>query len=180
MVGNTFYLLRNAPPAELLTHWGSRPSIPVRKLSHRLLMHLRKSQANHGVDWEELCVAHPAVPQFIFELLDDTVRLRLVAKSQKDQSEWLWNGHEWLSHEAGKRPTDKPEILDDPRLEPATQWLRRLDWFTPEPGLWVGDAKENFLGILAQAWQTVHRKRNAWEIRLSIGFSWPLASSSPS
>ena len=49
-------------------------------------------------------------------------------------------------------PADKPEILDDPRLEPATQWLRQLDWFTSEPGLWVGDANENFLGSLARAW----------------------------
>ena len=46
----------------------------------------------------------------------------------------------------------KPEILDDARLEPAAQWLRQLDWFTPEPGLWVGDANENFLGTLAHAW----------------------------
>ena len=32
------------------------------------------------------------------------------------------------------------------------EWLRRLDWFTPEPGLWVGDANEAFLGLLARAW----------------------------
>ena len=51
---------------------------------------------------------------------------------------------------ARQRPDDKPEILDDPRLEPATQWLRKLDWFTPEPGLWIGDANENFLGSLAE------------------------------
>ena len=38
------------------------------------------------------------------------------------------------------------------RLEPATQWLRRLDWFTPDPGLWVGDANEGFLSALASAW----------------------------
>ena len=117
-------------------------------------MHLRKTQASHGVDWEQLCVAHAAKPQFIFELLDETVRLRLMAKSQRDQSIWLWNGHEWQLHEA-KRPRpggNKPEILDDPRLEPATQWLRRLDWFAPEPGLWVGDATEGFLGALASAW----------------------------
>ncbi len=47
---------------------------------------------------------------------------------------------------------DKPEILDDPRLEPVTQWLRQLDWFTPEPGLWVGDANEIFLSTLGEAW----------------------------
>jgi hypothetical protein len=67
----------------------------VRKLSHRLLLHLRKTQTNHGVDWEQLCVAHPAAPQFVFELLDDTVRLRLLAKSGRDKSTWFWNGHEW-------------------------------------------------------------------------------------
>jgi SNF2 family DNA or RNA helicase len=121
-------------------------------LSHRLLTHLRRTQANHGVDWEKLCVAHPAVPQFVFELLDETVRLRLLARSKRDDSVWIWNGHEWQPNEPRRRAADKPEILDDPRLEPATQWLRKLDWFTPEPGLWVGDANENFLGTLAHAW----------------------------
>ena len=151
LAGNTFYLLRNAPPAPLLEHWLNQPSVPVRKLSHRLLMHLRKTQSEHGVDWEQLCVAHAAKPQFIFELLDETVRLRLVAHSQRDDSAWLWNGHEWQLQESRKR-ADKPQILDDPRLEPATVWLRQLDWFTPEPGLWVGDANELFLSTLAHAW----------------------------
>src|ERR687887_664901 len=53
---------------------------------------------------------------------------------------------------ASQPRADKPEILDDPRLEPAIQWLRKLDWFTPEPGLWVGDANETFLGQLAAVW----------------------------
>ena len=152
LVNGTFYLLRNAPPPPVLKYLAQKPSVPVRKLSHRLLLHLRKTQANHGVDWEQLCVAHPARPQFVFELLDDTVRLRLLAKSLRDQSVWFWNGHEWVANEAKKRPGDKPEILDDPRLEPAIQWLRKLDWFTPEPGLWIGDANENFLGTLAAVW----------------------------
>jgi SNF2 family DNA or RNA helicase len=152
LVGNTFYLLRNAPPPPVLKYLANKPSVPVRKLSHRLLLHLRKTQSNHGVDWESLCVAHPASPQFVFELLDDTVRLRLLAKSARDQSVWFWNGHEWVANDAKKRPHDKPEILDDARLEPAAQWLRKLDWFTPEPGLWIGDANENFLGALATAW----------------------------
>ena len=154
LVGHTFYLLRNAPPPEVIEHWASEPAVPMRKLSHRLLMHLRQTQSSHGVDWEQLCVAHAAKPQFIFELLDETVRLRLLAKSQRDQSTWLWSGHEWQLHEAKKpRPAgNKPEILDDPRLEPATLWLRQLDWFTPEPGLWVGDATEGFLSQLARAW----------------------------
>ena len=150
---NTFYLLRNAPPGQLLEHWSNRQAVAVRKLSHRLLTHLRKTQSNHGVDWEQLCIAHPARPQFIFELLDETVRLRLMARSQRDESVWLWNGHEWQRQDQRKSPTDRPEILDDPRLEPATLWLRQLDWFTPEPGLWVGDANELFLSTLARVWQ---------------------------
>jgi superfamily II DNA or RNA helicase len=152
LVGNAFYLLRNAPPSGVLKYLANKPSVPVRKLSHRLLLHLRQSQSNHGMDWEQLCVAHPASPQFVFELLDETVRLRLLARSLRDKSLWSWTGHEWLPNERKIRPGEKPEILDDPRLDPAIQWLRKLDWFMPEPGLWVGDANENFLGSLAEAW----------------------------
>jgi len=152
LINGTFYLLRNAPPPPVLKYLANKPSVPVRKLSHRLLLHLRKTQSNHGVNWEQLCLAHPAKPQFVFELLDDTVRLRLLAKSHRDQSVWFWNGHEWVANEVKRRPADKPEILDDPRLEPAILWLRKLDWFTPEPGLWIGDANENFLGTLAAVW----------------------------
>ncbi|HEX4644435.1 MAG TPA: SNF2-related protein, partial [Verrucomicrobiae bacterium] len=152
LVGDTFYLLRNAPPSALLEHWTKKPAIPVRKLSHRLLKQLRKTRSVSGVDWEQLCDVHPATPQFVFELLDDTVRLRLLARSERDQGMWIWNGHEWQPQEAKKPNGDKPEILDDPRLEPVTQWLRQLDWFTPEPGLWVGDANESFLSTLARAW----------------------------
>ncbi len=152
LVGNTFFLLRNAPPPRVLKYLAQRPSVPVRKLSHRLLLHLRKTQSANGMDWEQLCLTHKAAPQFVFELLDDTVRLRLLARSARDQSVWFWNGLEWVANDAKKRAHEKPEILDDPRLEPATQWLRILDWFTPEPGLWIGDANENFLGALAAAW----------------------------
>ena len=152
LVGDNFYLLRNAPPGKVLKHLAGKPSVPVSKLSHRLLLHLRKTQSNNGLDWESLCVAHPAAPQFVFELLDDTVRLRLLARSARDTSVWFWNGYEWVPNEPKKRNGNKPEILDDPRLDPATHWLRRLDWFTPEPGLWIGDANENFLGALATAW----------------------------
>ena len=79
LVGHTFYILRNAPPAELLERWATQSLVPVRKLSHRLLMHLRKSQSTQGADWEQLCVAHAAVPQFFFELLDETVRRQFSA-----------------------------------------------------------------------------------------------------
>ena len=152
LAGNTFYLLRNPPPPELLEHWSSQPAVPVRKLSHRLVTHLRKTQASQGVDWEQLCIAHPAVPQFTFELLEESVRLRLLARSLRDQSVWLWTGEDWQLSQGKARPSDKPEILDDPRLEPATQWLRQLDWFMPEPGLWVSEASEAFLSMLARAW----------------------------
>ncbi len=172
LIRRTFYLVRNAPPPRVLKYLAGKPSVPVRKLSHRLLLHLRKTQSAHGVDWDRLCVAHLAKPQFVFELLDDTVRLRLLAKSQRDDSLWIWNGHEWQrdgkSNGAGGVPmrlgkdrpesnrpdsrTPKPEILDDPRLEPASHWLQKLDWFMQEPGLWIGDASENFLGALAGAW----------------------------
>ena len=78
----------------------------------------------------------------------------MLAKSLRDQSVWFWNGHEWVPNDRKHRAGDKPEILDDPRLEPATQWLRQLDWFAPEAGLWIGDANENFLDSLAGAWAT--------------------------
>jgi superfamily II DNA or RNA helicase len=152
LVNGTFYLLRNPPPPPVLKYLARKPTVPVRNLSHRLLLHLRKTQVNNGVNWEQLCVTHPAAPQFIFELLDDTVRLRLLAKSQRDKSTWVWSGHEWAPHDRVIKPGDKPEILDDPRLDPAVQWLRKLDWFMQEPGLWIGDANENFLGLLAGAW----------------------------
>ncbi len=154
LIGNTFFLLRNAPPNGVLKYLAQKPSVPVRKLSHRLLLHLRKSQANHGIDWDHLCVAHQAAPQFVFELHEDTVQLRLMAKSLRDKSTWVWNSHEWTPFNRVIKPGDKPEILDDPRLEPAVQWLRKLDWFMQEPGLWIGDANENFLGALAEAWAT--------------------------
>lgn len=151
LVDDTFYLLREAPPAPLLKQWARRTGLPVQKLSHRLLTHLRKTSPARLESWDQLCTVHEARPQFIFELTDETVRLRLQASGEQDTSRWQWTGHEWTKIE-GARPTDKPEILDDPRLEIATDWLGRLDWFTPEPGLWVGDANETFLNMLAAAW----------------------------
>ena len=159
LVGHTFYLLRNAPPPALLESWAEKPAVPVRKLSHRFLTQLRRAHPSHGVDWDQLCVAHTAVPQFVFELADDTVRLRLLARSERDASLWHWTGHEWQLDQPGSHTNGKPQILDDPRLEVATQWLRRLDWFTPELGLWIGDANENFLSTLANAWP--HKPQDA-------------------
>ncbi len=158
LINQRFYLARNAPPEHLVRSLVEHPSVPVRNLSHRFISHLRRDHSHKDVNWDDLCIAHPAVPQFTFELVDDTVRLRLLAKSERDGSVWQWSGHEWQKEEgtgrrkSAKNGNGKPEMLDDVRLEPATQWLRQLDWFTPEPGLWVGDANENFLGILARVW----------------------------
>jgi len=152
LVGRAFYLLRHSPPPSVLEYWAQTPAIPVRKLSHRLRTQLRRIKSNHGVDWEQLCVAHPAVPQFVFELSEDTVRLRLLARSERNGSSWHWTGQEWRCDQATSSSAEKPEILEDERLDLAVRWLRRLDWFTPEAGVWVGDANENFLNTLACAW----------------------------
>ncbi len=93
--------------------------------------------------------AHPAVPQFIFELAEATVRLRLVARSERDQSVWRWTGQDWQRDPPDRSGSGKQEILEDPRVEAATQWVRWLDLFSPEPGVWVGDANENFLNNFA-------------------------------
>jgi SNF2 family DNA or RNA helicase len=150
-VGNDFYLVRNAPPASLLEHWNGDPAVPIRKLSTRMRMQLRRLKNSNHVDWENLCIVHTGKPQFIFELNLDTVRLRLVTKSERDETEWHWTGNEWVS-ETVPQNNDKPHVMEDKRLEAATQWLRRLDWFTPEPGIWVGDANEVFLSTLASIW----------------------------
>lgn len=169
LVGSAFYLLRNAPPEALLSHWSQSPAVPVTRLSARLRMNLRRTQAATGKQWEELCVVHPATPEFLFEMSDATVRLRLLARSERDQSLWQWNGREWLpepvigngttgtngtngGHDPSGGGNPQPQVLEDPRLDEAAAWLRRLDWFTSEPGVWVGDANETFLSSLAEQW----------------------------
>jgi superfamily II DNA or RNA helicase len=154
LVGHTFYLLRNAPPPAVLEYWAETPEVPVQKLSHRLRTHLRRTHPDSGVDWDQLVITHTATPQFIFELSEEVVRLRLLATSERDQSVWHWTGTEWQQDSPGPKKSDKPEVLEDPRLEAVVQWLHRLDWFTPEPGVWSGDANENFLNTLAAVWPT--------------------------
>ena len=153
IVENEFYLIRHAPHEMLLERWGQQVAIPVRKLSHRLLTHLRKtSELGESTLWDDLCLSHQASPQFVFELENDTVRLCLKAVSETDQSSWQWNGHEWQKEHVEGTGNGKAELLDDSRVDAATQWLRRLNWFTPEPGLWIGDATENFLIGLSEVW----------------------------
>ena len=117
-----------------------------------MLTNLRKIKTTNGVNWEQLCETHKATPRFVFEMAEETVRLKLLAKSQSDNSMWQWSGHEWIREKSQKRKSKKPEVLDDDRLEAAVEWLKRLDWFTPEPGLWVGDANPLFLESLHAAW----------------------------
>ncbi len=153
LVDGNFYLIPNLPPQPLLEGWSHQPAIAVSKLSQRLMAHLRKTVANNGSDWDQLCVVHRAKPRFTFELADESIRLRLLAETERVGSIWQWTGHEWqLNKSSRKHRTDRTEILDDPRLDPATAWLRRFDWFTPEPGLWVGDASPSFLDSIAEAW----------------------------
>ena len=152
LVGRTFYLLRNVPPPSLVEYWAATPAVPVRKLSHRFRTELRRNHSNNRIDWDQLCVTHSAKPQFVFELTEETVRLRLLAVSERNASIWHWTGQEWTLDTPGPKKPDKPEVLEDARLDAAVTWLRRLDWFTPEPGVWVGDANESFLGILSRAW----------------------------
>jgi superfamily II DNA or RNA helicase len=153
LIDSTLYVVRNPPPPQLIQFWAEKPVVPVGKLSTRFRTHLRRTRAGSGADWDSLCVTHPAVPQFVFELLEDTVRLRLLARSERNKSVWHWNGQEWqVDPPHATTAGDKAEVLEDPRLDAAVEWLRRLDWFTPEPGLWIGDANENFLGVLAAVW----------------------------
>ncbi|MCC7377621.1 MAG: DEAD/DEAH box helicase [Verrucomicrobiales bacterium] len=152
LVGGEFFLLENPPSPRLLGGLLEKPVLPIRKLSHRLLTQLRRAHAQKDQRWDSLCVTHKARPQFIFELSDEVVRLRLMAASERDNSIWQWNGHEWIFAGQGTRRSEKPDLLDDLRLDGAISWLRKLDWFTPEPGLWVGDANENFLGTLSLVW----------------------------
>src|SRR5258706_473892 len=134
LLNHTFYLLRNTPPPIVLEYWAQKPSIPVKKLSHRLRTQLRKIKSNHGVDWGHLCVAHAAMPQFVFELAEETVRLRLLARSERNQSISHWSGQDWWPEHPNGTQGDKPEILEDSRLDSAVRWLRRLDWVKAQTG----------------------------------------------
>jgi superfamily II DNA or RNA helicase len=152
LVDHTFYLLRNAPPDDLIQAWRQKQSLPARKLSHRLLTQLRKTQTVPGVDWNQLCLVQTARPRFVFELVDNSVRLRLLAQSDGDGRAWHWSGQAWECEDPKIDLSGRPALLDDPRLERAIHWLRRLDWFASEPGVWLGDANDNFPAQLAEAW----------------------------
>ena len=153
LVDQNLYVVRNSPPPALIAFWAETPTLPVGKLSTRVRSFLRRTQSGSGAAWDSLCTPHTAVPHFTFELAEDTVRIRLLARSERNKTLWHWTGQDWQldpPHSAG--PGDKAHVLEDPRLDVAVVWLQRLECFTPEPGVWVGDANENFLGVLATAW----------------------------
>ena len=152
LVEGNFYFLRNSPPVSLLGKWVANPRAPINKLSTRFITELRRAHDDGAVDWDSLCESHRAKPRFVFELHGDRLELRLQAKSEGKGSLWEWTGHEWSVKAKGKKRPAKPQVLEDERLDPAIEWLRQLDWFTPEPGLWIGDANENFLNVLASVW----------------------------
>ena len=178
LVGNDFFLLRNAPPNGVLKYLAQRPSVPVRRLSHRLLLHLRKTQSNHGVDWEQLCVAHPAAPQFVFELLEDAVQLRLLAQSQRDKSTWVWNGNEWAPHNRVIKPGENRR-----------SWTIR-GWIRPCNGCasWTGSCRSQgcgrgmrtriFWGHWRRRGPPSPKTRIFWAMRRFTGYSCPRARSS--
>jgi len=82
-------------------------------------------------------------PAICFELLDETVRLRLLAKSERDQS-GLALERTGMAANSLATPAGKPEILDDARLEPATQWLRQLIGSRSDPGVGCRREREIF------------------------------------
>jgi hypothetical protein len=83
LVKSVFYIVRNGPDADLLAAWLPKPQIPTHKLSHRFLGRLRQAQCPTETDWNSICTAHTARPQFVFALNEDTVQLRLLALSDQ-------------------------------------------------------------------------------------------------
>jgi len=61
---------------------------------------------------------------------DDTVRLRLLAKSPATKR-LVWSGYEWVANEAKKVRVTNGN-LDDPHLD-RDPLAAQMDWFTPNP-----------------------------------------------
>ena len=152
LIGNCFYVLDSPPPQAFFDYICSNEKLPVKKLTARIKAFLRRTLPTASVNWDEICIVHRAKPRFIFELNFDTINVRLEAVSENDGSLWQWNGHEWELKQGVT--AEKPHFPDDERLDRAVAWLMGLDLFMPEKGVWVGDATEDFLAILATAWQS--------------------------
>ena len=93
------------------------------------------------------------MPQFVFELADDTVRLRLLARSERNQSRLALDrpGMAIGSTRRTKDATSPKSSKTRVSMPPCTG-CGGLTGLRPKPGFWVGDANENFLDTLAHAW----------------------------
>ncbi|MGC8887032.1 MAG: DEAD/DEAH box helicase [Verrucomicrobiia bacterium] len=150
--GNKFYILHKSPPPAFYEYISAKEKIPLRNLTPKLKAYLRRQKNEILLNWEEICIIHPAKPRFVFELESDIIRVKLLAISEKDGSVWLWNGHEWEPQEHPNN-SEPPNILDDTRVEEAVKWMRKLDLLETEPGVWTGDVTEGFLFNLAALWE---------------------------
>ena len=119
---------------------------PKRILSGMVADTLAHAKSGPSSTRKTLRISHPAVPQFICELGHD-LRLRLQARSERDQSIWHWTGWGWQRDTAESQEKDKHENPDDPRLESAVEWLRSLDWFC-SAGIVIADPNEGIINRL--------------------------------
>ena len=90
-----------------------------------------------------LCVAHPAAPQFVFELLDERSGCGCWPKASATRasgSGTATNGRPRSEQASGGQTGNSGR----PPARSGDQWLRQLDWFMPEPGLWVGTPMKIF------------------------------------
>ncbi|MBO4544667.1 MAG: DEAD/DEAH box helicase, partial [Verrucomicrobia bacterium] len=155
LVNDEFYLLSCSAQSQSLGRHFQTPSLPLKYFSSQFIQNLCKHRYKSEIPWEDICMVHRAKPRFIMELHDNTIQVRLRAVSENNGSIWIWNGKEWsLDLKINKQPAknSRLEYLDDPRLDKAVNWLRNFDWFTPEHGLWISDATEEFFNHLSQHW----------------------------
>lgn len=154
---NKFYILQNAPPPAFFEYICSEEIIPLHKTTAKIKIYFRKQFKNAPLNWDDFCILHPAKPRFIFELDSETIRVKLLAVSEKDDSVWRWNGFEW-EPENNLKNQNTPNIPDDERLEGAIKWLRKFDLLQTEPSIWTADATESFLLNFAELWQVRPRE----------------------
>jgi SNF2 family DNA or RNA helicase len=157
LINNEFYLLACSSQSQSLGRHFLTPTLPLKCFSSQFIQNLCKKHYKSEIPWEDICMVHHAKPRFIMELHDNTIQVRLRATSENNGSIWIWNGTDWSPDPKlkGKQPANKNsrlEYLDDPRLEKAVNWLRKFDWFTPEHGLWISDATEEFFNNLSRHW----------------------------
>ena len=153
LVGNTFYMLRSAPPDDLLNAWAQQKSLPGQQVKPPPSDQTAQDPVVQRGQLGAIVRGAAARPRFTFELVDDVVRLRLLARSEQNGSLWHWNGQEWESDEPrvelcrqAAHPGRSAPGEGRPVAVPAWTGSR------PNRGLWVGDASDNFLAQLAAVW----------------------------